>query len=122
MKDYSTKEVQDNSLFGFTVKINDKKEPVHEDYLPVLKILGSKVELVDFTYEDKKKDRKTKTPLHIHGVFKCPKQPYFKSLLPKGIHLCVERIYDIDGWNRYSMKNSNQYNLQEKIDNKVYLF
>lgn len=120
-------------LFGFTVKINNKAEPTHEDYLPIFKSMSRYVEIIDFTYEDKKKDKKTKTKLHVHGMLKCVRHPYFESVIPKGsgIKIYVERIYDMKGWQKYCLKNvapkdflqiAEPINDSPKIDNRVYMF
>jgi len=105
VKDYSTHEVVKNDMFGFTLKINDVKEPRHEDYMKIIQKISTKVELSEFIFEDKTK-KGMPTKLHIHGVFKCPKNPYFKSIVGKGVHIKVERIYDTDGWHRYCNKNT----------------
>lgn len=125
MKDYSTKEVGSKDLFGFTIKINTKKDVSAEDYLPILKRMSTKVEILEFTYEDKNK-KGQKTTLHIHGIFNCPKNPYFKNVIPFGTHVKTERIYDLDGWRRYCSKNVNDVlkkpQDEPQIDNTQYMF
>jgi len=114
-------------IFGFTLKINTKKDPRHEDYLPLLQKLSKKVDILDFTYEDKTK-KGVATRLHIHGLFECPRNPYFKSVLPFGVHIKTERIYDLAGWRRYCNKNVTEtlkkmdYIPINRIDNTEYLF
>lgn len=114
-------------IFGFTLTKNDKKDPTHEDYVPLLGKLSKKVDILDFTYENKTK-KGDNTKLHIHGIFECPKNPYFKNVLPWGVHIKVERIYDLKGWQRYCTKNVTETlkkmdNIPiNRIDNTEYLF
>lgn len=126
VKDYSTKEVPDKStLYGFTLRINGKKEPTHEDYVRIISQMSKYVDIVYFEFEDKDKEKKP-VRLHLHGIFDCPKQPYFKSVIGDN-HIQVERIYDVDGWYQYCGKNvevfnHNKYMAKLKIDNTQYMF
>lgn len=114
-------------LFGFTLTINDKKDPKHEDYVPILAKMSKKVDIIDFTYENRTKKGEP-TKLHIHGIFECPKNPYFKSVLPWGVHIKPERIYNLKGWQRYCTKNvvdllrKTDHVPINKIDNTEYMF
>jgi len=93
------------NFYGFTYKLNIKKNPTEEDYEPILRLLRSKGEVTDFVYETKTK-RGLPTALHIHGVVDFNrKNPYFKSMCPKGYHAHFEEIYDSKNWLGYINKN-----------------
>lgn len=114
-KEMITKVVKHQELYGFTVKYVRTKNPKHEDYMSFLKLLSSKGEILDFHYEDKKKDLKTPCALHIHGVVSFRRNPYFKNLHPRYYNVFYEPLYDSEGWKRYSTKNVNQ-NPQKESD------
>lgn len=84
------------TLYGFSIKRNDVKNPTQQDYIPILKILTNKGTISDFVYETDSKGK-----LHIHGILEVIKTPYFKSLIPKGYGTKFEEIYDLAGWQRY---------------------
>lgn len=96
------------NFYGFTYKLNTKQNPVESDYDVILKLLRSKGDVTDFVYETRTKNGKN-TALHIHGVIDFNrKNPYFKTLIPKGFHSHFEEIYDSKTWLRYINKNVKQ--------------
>lgn len=124
VKEYKTVEVKNSTMYGFTVKRNDKPKPTHEDYQKFLRLLASRGDIIDFTYEEKTKNGNP-TKLHIHGVVTFLRNPYFKQLCPKGFHTKFEELYDIDGWRRYTQKNLHDDPIsaaKEIIDNTKYMF
>lgn len=107
-KDLKTEEIEKSAdLYGYTLKINDKKDPSHEDYVPLLQKLSSRIEVLSNVFEDRTK-RGDKTKLHVHGIFRCNKNPYLKPILNKGVHIKVEKIYNLENWRRYCLKNTKE--------------
>lgn len=104
------------TLYGFTIKRNDTPNPTQECYLPILKNLASKGTIVDYVYETDSKGR-----LHIHGILEVVKQPYFKSLIPKGYHFKYEGLYDKSGWERYIHKTIKNENESMQLADSVYI-
>lgn len=134
VRKFETREVDQkyHNLYGFSIKYLRSKLPKHEDYLSVLKLLASKGDILDFTYEDKTKTGEP-TSLHIHGVLKFKRCPYFQNMVPKYYNCDYKQIYDLEGWREYTKKNlnneedhndlsENRYieNL-DKIDNRIYM-
>lgn len=108
MKNYETHEIEtSNDLYGYTIKLMDKKAPTHEDYVPLLQKLNSRIEVLSNVFEDKNKHGLPAT-LHVHGVFKCNKNPYLKKVLGNGVHVKLEKIYNLAGWRKYMFKNSEK--------------
>lgn len=108
------------NFYGFTYKLNTNPHPTEADYDPILKLLRSKGEVTDFVYETRTKQGK-KCALHIHGVIDFNrKNPYFKTLIPKGYHAHFEEIYDSKGWIGYINKNvSNQIEDEPPTDSQL---
>lgn len=111
---------KDNKFFAFTVKRNDIKAPKEADYAYFLKLLSTKGEICDFVYENKTK-RGNSTPLHIHGVVEFQRNPFFKSLCPKGYHTHFELITDSKRWLSYINKNSLQTDCHPQTDSDCHL-
>jgi len=87
-------------LYAFTYKINNKQIPEHQDYSEVLGLLNKKGQIIDFVYEYDSKHK-----LHIHGIVELKKNPFFKTMVPPGVHSRFEVITDIDGWRNYMYKD-----------------
>lgn len=103
------------TLFGFTIKKFGVNTCTQQDYLPVLKVLSSKGDIVEFVYETDSKQK-----LHIHGILEVSRQPYFKSLVPRGFHFKYEEIYDLAGWQRYIHKDIKNEHESNQLADSVY--
>lgn len=105
--------------YGFTLKINNKKNLVNEDYMSYIRMLEKKGEIVNYVFEDLTKDGKP-AKLHVHGMVTFMKVPNFRLMCPYGMHTSFEELdsqNDIDNWMRYIQKNARTIN-----KNEIYLF
>lgn len=101
-------------LYGLTLKINNKREPVMSDYDKVLAKISARGEIINLVSENLTKDRRP-TKLHIHALVKFDRVPLIKSLAPPGLHIKLEKIYNHTGWMKYMFKN-------ERVNNSIYMF
>lgn len=103
------------TLYGFSIKRNDVKAPTQQDYMPILKGLSRKGDIIEFIYETDSKGK-----LHIHGILEVNKTPYFKTLVPKGYGTKFELIYDLEGWKRYMHKDVPNEHESAQLADSVY--
>jgi len=110
--DYYNNYASLKNLYGFTMKINKMVQPTVKDYAGVLDTLHKYGDIIDFVFEDYKKDGKTRTKLHIHGIIRFGrKNPLFRKMVPKGVHFKCEQISDYENWHTYIHKNDKKENL-----------
>lgn len=63
--------------------------------------------------------------LHLHVMLSCPRQPYMKRLVPKGIHSKMDKlktIDDVNRWIRYCHKmdvRRDHYTIQDDYEDST---
>lgn len=95
-------------MYAFTAKYNSKEKATYEQYNLLFDKWAKCGQIQKQIYEKDKCGR-----LHAHGIISLPKGFFRKKLSDIGLHYKLEEIYNIEGWNRYIMKE--QYKVPHKL-------
>jgi len=107
-------------LYGFTLKETRSPEALlsETDYQVALNAIQRRGDILDLHYESTKSNG-AKARLHVHGLVEFDRIPLLTSICPSNFSTKFEKIYDLEGWNKYCTKDRHIYN---RIDNKEYMF
>ncbi len=89
--------------YSFTIKCNipDQGNTFLEFDELYVKIFASKGGILQYANHE----RDSRGKLHTHGVVKFAKEISYKNHMVKGWHIYLHRLYDWEGWLRYTVKN-----------------
>lgn len=95
-------------MYAFTAKYNSKEKATYEQYNLLFDKWSKFGQIQKQIYEKDKCGR-----LHAHGIISLPSGFFRKKLSDIGLHYKLEEIYNLEGWNRYIMKE--QYKVPRKL-------
>lgn len=100
-----------NWKYAFTLKVNNIRYPMPEDYQTWLDYAKIKqFTVIEYYYEIDSIGK-----LHIHGIASAKRNFYYKSLKQKGIHQCIKQLpeaIDLHRWSQYIKKDKTKFDLE----------
>lgn len=113
------------TLYGITITQSHYRWPSPIDYEEIIEKLERKgFNFLDYKYEVGKFKRKNVQTgkLHVHGIVEYNKveMPYFKSFLPYGTDIKLEKIYNMKGWTKYTNKDDDSNKIQKYLLSHFY--
>lgn len=90
-----------STLYAFTTKKLGIEPASVIDYREILKDWSKtgRIIIMDYVYETDSLGK-----LHLHGMVYVEDNFYRKKMCPKGFHMKMEEIYNIEGWSHYLRK------------------